>query len=494
MKKSIIRVFICILTLSLVLTLITACTEPEEPDAPSTSDAPQSAAPGSESTTTAAAETERTEYDDGLAAADYGKADFRVFIQDRFKQYSMADGIMGDTINDDIYNRNLAVSERFNVNLQWILGKEEEMCRNFKTVMLAGADDYELFMGHHGYTGKVFTGGIFGDWNNTGIDFSMPWFPQYVIDNASINGHMYLIMSDICLSTAARSYCIFYNMGLAEQYNIGDIYSLVENGTWTLDKLTEMSKDIYSDLDGDNKKSADDLYGVRCEGSNSYIAGYIYSLEMDNVVIGNDGVVANNFGSERNLEIIEKLCYLFNDTEGGYMKDAFAVNHPRFVKEQCVFMHGVLEWGDTYYRNDCTFDYGIVPFPKYTESQENYYTLFGGATSIMGLPITVKQEKYDFVRDIVTALSAETWKVALPDYIETTLKGKVAQDQKSIDMIQIVLDGRTFDFAGMYDGYGGYLFKLYTNMQARARLSSFIKSGSKGVNYFFQNVADVFYK
>ena len=84
---------------------------------------------------------------------------------------------MGDVIKDAIYERNLKVEERFGIDLVFILGAEEKMCNDFRTVVLAGSDEYDLFMGHQLYSAKIFTSGVFADWNQTGIDFSKPWFP-----------------------------------------------------------------------------------------------------------------------------------------------------------------------------------------------------------------------------------------------------------------------------------------------------------------------------
>jgi hypothetical protein len=237
------------------------------------------------------------------------------------------------------------VSERFNVDIVFKFGAEEAMCTDFKTTVLAGSDDYDLFMGHQLMAGKNFTSGVYADWIPTGIDFTQPWFPSFVSDAVEINGRIYLTISDICLSTAARSTCIFYNTDIAQRFNIPDVYEIVEGGEWTLDKLTELSKNVYTDLDGDGKRSDADQYGAICEMSNSYIAGYIYSLQMDNIVIGDNGSISNNLGSEKNLTAIEKLCALFFDTDGGYMQEAFAANVARFSDGLALFQHGVLEWG-----------------------------------------------------------------------------------------------------------------------------------------------------
>ena len=434
----------------------------------------------------------RADYDDGVGNNRYDGEKFRIFAQQRFSRYAIAENIAGDVINDAIYERNIKVEERFGIELVFTFGAEEKMCNDFMTGVLSGADEYDLFMGHQLYAAKIFTKGVYADWNQIGIDFSKPWFPAFVTDSVSINNRIYLTISDMCLSTAARSTCIFYNMDIASQYNIENPYSLVESGEWIIDKLINLAKDVYQDLDSDGTRSAADLYGASADATNNYVAGYIYSLKMDNVVIGADGKVSSNFGSERNLGIIEKLCYLFNDTTGGYMKDNFNDNVARFTNGKVLFQHGVLEWGDIYYRTGCEFDYGILPYPKYDTAQESYYSFPGGATSILGLPLTATRS--ELIRDVVTVLSAETWKVALPIYTEQSLKYRMARDEQSVKTIELVLNGRVFDFAGMYDGFQGYTYALYKMMQNRASLASYIKGSDKVILKYYENVAEMFYR
>lgn len=447
---------------------------------------------------TAASETDisggRADVDDGIAAADYSGEKFRVYAQQRFAQYSFVKDYTGEVINDAIYERNARVSSRFGIELVYKFGSEEAMCVDFMNTVTSGSDEYDLFMGHQLYSAKIFNSGVYEDWNKTGIDFSQPWFPSYITNEVEVNKRIYLTISDICLSAAARSTAIFYNMKIADDYAIGNLYDIVKSGGWTIDKLYEISKSVYLDLDSSGSRTSGDLYGAICEKSNSYIAGYIYSLEMDNVVISATGSVTSNFGSEKNLDSIEKLCALFNDTEGGYMQESFANNVAYFTNGLALFQHGVLEWGDTYYRGGCEFDYGILPYPKLSETQEVYYSFPGGATSVIALPKTVKAERFPIVRDLVTALSAETWKSVLPLYTELTLKSKMARDEQSVEMIELVLGGRVFDFAGMYDGFSGYSYKLYTVMQNRGNLASYIKTTNKLITKHYQTIADVFYK
>ncbi|NLW73506.1 MAG: hypothetical protein GX057_01225 [Clostridiales bacterium] len=66
----------------------------------------------------------------------------------------------------------LAPEDRFGIELVFVFGSEEKMCTDFKAIVLAGSDEYDLFMGHRLYSAKIFNTGVFADWNETGADFS----------------------------------------------------------------------------------------------------------------------------------------------------------------------------------------------------------------------------------------------------------------------------------------------------------------------------------
>ncbi|MGI6168058.1 MAG: hypothetical protein ACOYIA_08005 [Eubacteriales bacterium] len=205
-----------VLALILLGTILVSCMDKN--DAPGKDSSDSQTLAQSESTTAPPDEKDiiatRANYDDGIGNNRYDGEKFRINAQERFSRYAFSEGISGDVISDAIYERNIKVEERFGIELVFVFGSEEKMCTDFKTTVLSGSDEYDLFMGHQLYSAKIFTSGVFADWNEIGIDFSKPWFPAFVTESVAINNRIYLTISDICLSTAARSTCIFFNMDI----------------------------------------------------------------------------------------------------------------------------------------------------------------------------------------------------------------------------------------------------------------------------------------
>ena len=113
------------------------------------------------------------------------------------------------------------------------------------------------------------------------------------------------------------------------------------------------------------------------------------------------------------------------------------------------------QWG----MRDMEADYAILPCPKWDEAQQDYYTYVEGSHSIAGV-LTTAQDR-EFVGCIMEALNAESWKTVRPAYFENTLKFKNARDEDSLEMLDILIDGRLFDFGYVYGGWGAAFWLQY---------------------------------
>ena len=87
-------------------------------------------------------------------------------------------------------------------------------------------------------------------------------------------------------------------------------------------------------------------------------------------------------------------------------------------------------------------DFGIVPFPKFTED-DKYATIVNGHASLILMPITVEDEQR--TGNIMEALCAIGSKEVIPAFYEVSLKTKFARDAESEEMIDIIKDSVIYD-------------------------------------------------
>ncbi len=430
--------------------------------------------------------------DDGLGERDLGGAEFRMLYQERYGEFQYSEELNGDALNDAVYQRNLDVEDRFNAVIVHNTGAEEQLAMDIRNSVMSGNDEYDLYLGHSIYTGKYAVQGIFRDIRELDIDFTKPWYPQYAVSNLTVNGKMFLTASDICLSLASNTYCYYYNKNLAASNQMEDIYNVVNEGRWTIDYLLNNIASFYQDADGDGVTGNGDIYGFAGEKANSTVA-YLYSFEVDILEMSDTGEISVLFGSdERSVDSVEKLRTLLYGSQGSYnVTTDTRTNIDLFTTQNAIFTTGTLSDSLSSYRDNCDFDYGIIPYPKYNEDQETYFTVAGGSVSSSAIPLTATRD--ELVATMFAALSAETWKSVMPQYYDVVLKYKGARDEASIAMIDTILDGRSVGFEFIYDAFNGFVYQMGAILSDNVALPTYIAKKERPVVKHFENVRDLFF-
>ncbi len=106
-------------------------------------------------------------------------------------------------------------------------------------------------------------------------------------------------------------------------------------------------------------------------------------------------------------------------------------------------------------------DFGIIPYPKYEETQDNYYSRVSGGIRMMLVPIT--NTRLEETSMIMEALHCSAYNYQIPAYYDTVLKSKTANDEESSRMLDIVLANREYDLGDSY-WYSAIRTTVFTNM------------------------------
>jgi len=92
---------------------------------------------------------------------------------------------------------------------------------------------------------------------------------------------------------------------------------------------------------------------------------------------------------------------------------------------------------------DMEDDYGIVPFPKWTEDQDGYYVALDGSRIAVPLACSADLERVCVIKE---ALAVESLNINHPAYYENTLTKRYVRDTESIDMLEIITNSNMIDF------------------------------------------------
>lgn len=373
----------------------------------------------------------------------------------------------GDVVNDAIYSRNLTVTERFNCKM------DATFTDNFDATgintITAGDDAYDIMFWQIVQIPKYATTGYFRDWYEDlpHVHLDKPWYIGNAAEALSVKGHAYAMIGEYDLDVLRFTYCMYYNQDIANEYNLEDIYDVVDSGRWTYDKMYEYANMVYVDLDGNGAKDENDRLGL---SGDPYSAVVTYQYAFDNPLftIDDEGVPKFTMDREKLASIVEKLNALYHGSLGGYT-EGWGTGWTAWSAGNLLLYTGLFQSATGY--RDLEFDYGIIPYPKYDEAQTRYYTMSDGAHGCMLIPITVQNIEWSSM--LTEALNAETYKQVVPAYFDTALKVKLSRDAESAAMLDLLMDVRVFDFGYMYNTGIAFIIQDMVSKNANNTESSF---------------------
>ena len=256
------------------------------------------------------------------------------------------------------------------------------------------------------------------------------------------------------------------------------MYDIVNEGKWTVDKLSEISKQVYRDLNGDGAADENDMYGFTM-WARSPVNTFLWSFGEKLGKKQADGTIALDYYNGKVVEIYQKLYDLFCVNETTYSRTETDQNTPirqMFTNNRALFIADTFDFAAKQLR-DFETDYGIIPYPKWDEAQESYYTMVDGGHEGIAIPVSVADP--DFVGTITEALNAESYKRTIPVYYDIVLKSKGSRDEESVAMLDMIFAGRVFDFGYVYGEFGATFWPQYLVEKKTPDIASYYEKNHK---------------
>ncbi len=395
--------------------------------------------------------------DDNLPDVDYDGYKFRILAADNDVDMVYVDELNGSLVNDAVFNANKSVETRFNIELVHVPLSSWNDSNFISSSIMSGSDDFDVGVCHDCTSGSLSLKGLFYDlYQLEYLDFSKPWWPEFTTSQLTLNGKMYIFSNYIGYNGLRGTKNMYVNLDKLDEYHIDSPYDMVRDGSWTLDRVIELTKDIYSDLDGDTVATSDDFYGFAFTG---LFYGWLENFGIEAYKhTDNNTRVELDINNERTTTLIDKVKgWLYGGNEGVYYRPTHTSlydpgSYPyMFANGNCLFTYGSLYvLIDNLYDSQVT--YGILPMPKFDENQEYYYGVC--YDSPMWVPITVTDTERTGI--ILEGMSAEGYRTILPAYKDIALKNRYAVDTDSAEMLDIIFANRVLSFSYIYGGEYGF--------------------------------------
>ena len=393
-----------------------------------------------------------------LPETDFGGRDFKVVtvnVTDANRMYDKfsAEEQSGEPINDALYTRRLHIEEKFNINMK-VTSASGAPSDTAKKSILAGDNSFDLIVDIINNVKNLASQHLLADLYTVPYikdDLDKPWWDQAMIRDLAINGKLYFQAGDIVLRDKLRLSCLYFNKDMCKSIGIDYPYQYVYDGTWTIDKLMEITKGVNKDLNGDGIMNQDDQWG--------FMSQYEFALHLfeasgeTTAKLNSEGVPEVTMNNPRALEVILKALTVCADPEAMFMADTIKgasdiwIQASAFFQDNRFLMRASLFEPIARDLRAMPTDFGVVPTPKFNEQQENYYTYaeFNGLS--IGIPMNCD---LDFAGLMTEALAYESGTTLMPAFYDLCLTSKVLRDNESEGMLDIIFNNKVYDIGYIY--------------------------------------------
>jgi len=358
----------------------------------------------------------------------------------------------GDVVNDAVYKRNQKVEDRLNIKIvpvpcrgDW--DDRDTFLNTVKNSVNSGSDDFDIIAGYAYYITSLAPEGVL--YNLKNVNYLQPgaeWWSASCADQMTLDNKLYYITGDLALTLLQNTFVVYFDKQVAQNCGLENPYQTVLDGDWTLDKMDELTKGLYKDVNGDGKPDVGDMYGFATTTGN-YVDALYNAFDQPIVTKDADGNLQLALNTPKMVDIINKTYSFFYENENSYAISEYndgadASIQNMFVENRVLFMNGTLGSNDVL--RAMNSDYGIIPYPKWNKDQPDYYTGSQNSYSLFSIPATC--QKIDAVGAAMEALCSESYRTVTPAYYEIALKKKYSRDDETSQMLDIIRSGITFNF------------------------------------------------
>ncbi len=399
----------------------------------------------------------------------------------------------GDVVDDAVIDRNRAVEERLNIELEYFFDETaawDTIAGIISKYIMAGDTTFDLYTGQqYGITTLLANGGFVNVYDLEYLDFTKPWWNNRYMDELSIGKDArFFLVGDFFISAFLSTHVVFFNKTMYGKLHEdpNELYNYVLDGTWTLDKMTQVAKDAYVDLNNNGQTDIDDQLGYVTYKPAASVDPFMYLSDIEFTPHDSEGNVTIDIVNEACVDLTTKVVEYFHQPGSLYETESGACN-TSFKNGKAQFL-GINTISAAKAFRDMEDDFSFLPYPKLTEDQEHYNCVVADIVAPGAVPGT--SLNLDMAGAVIEALSSESYRSVLPTYYETALKIKYSRDDITSQIIDIIHDASYTDFLYAYSsslGNIGVIMRDLVSSNSKDYMSRVSKK-EKSVNKYLEKL------
>jgi len=359
----------------------------------------------------------------------------------------------GDPIKEALWQRSELIKDHLNCELTADMREGNEAQSVSSTLhdqVIAGTDEYQQVLLHtiYGVSSLVVNGQAYDFGELPHVDLDAEWWDKDDMEDLRLTSDYIYGRSDFVISAP---HAVVFNKTMVDDLNLENIYDLVNDKAWTIDKMIAMSKAAVNDTNNDGKYMPfEDTFGITLSEISKFNS-FLISCDQPISKKNDEGKIEIVINTEKTVKIVENFYDLWT-TNGAVFVAAqnmgYGVNHEQLFGEgRALFVIHDLSILESF--REYEIDTGIAPYPKYDEEQAEYQSMDWGP--MWAIPATITNpELVGSVVELYSYFSADT---IVPAYYDKVLEGKLAQDIESRKMLELIFDSVSFDPVNNYFGF-----------------------------------------
>ncbi len=446
--------------------------------------------------------TSEIEGADDIGDYNFGGADFTILTR-KETSYEHIGAVGNEGVSQAVYSRNLAVSERFGVNIKTVemVGAYDDHADYVTAVRaehMSSSGAYDLLSTHSVYLGWLGQEGILADLSKLPeIDFTKAYWNQNLYNELNIDGSCYIMIGDIGHTTYEYMSVMFVNTTILEENQlvangINGLYDMVDVGKWTWEAMFNMSKAYGL---GEHTGNVDtDKYGLLFN-PHAMRAGLV-AQEASVYQRNDDGrFIMPAEASEHLVNSVLNLSRFFAQPnmyfpEGVWNFGQTELN-PKFISGRALF-YGQILGESKNFATDMGEGYAVLPLPKYDEFQGNYYTIC--ADEVSAVAIMENTENKEMSGVVTQALALYGSQYVTPEYYEKALKYRYANDPRCPEILEKIRASLTIEAVPTFYETGidsdmfANIVRLGESEGIASRYAEYSTSGNTQLETFYTSI------
>ncbi len=412
---------------------------------------------------------------------DLGGEEYTFLVEMRETPYNefyadLEDG-EGDVINTAVFERLERVEALLNCTVN-VLDTEDRysLGTTLRDAITAGTNDYDASL--LGYSlPNVFSDQYLVDLKTVPtMNLDREWWDQNAVRDFTINNHLYVATGDVSYINLQGSMIIYFNKQIALERNLPDLYEMVRKGQWTMDKLTEFATLCTAEETGDDVLTTDDQVGFVGEAT---AMSYFFNATGERTIYNDGSSLTVSPVTSRYMKAIEAYSHLVCDKSIA-LHDVNYPNSPinAFSEGRIAFLCDAVVKSPVL--RNMEMDFGVLPIPRLDSTQTAYYTPVNYYWASYAV-IPANNQRIDETGALLDAFAYYGHKLVRPAVYEASFDSKIARDEESREMMDIILASTTYDIGWLFD-FGGVRSKFsgFGNMYS-PQISRVMTSAKGGI-------------